>query len=347
MTLAIVTGTPGWLGSRLVRSLALGHPDVPAPSASARTVRCLVLPEADATELSALGPSVQIVRGDLTEPQSLEELFAGAAGATVFHAAGVIHPSRGTKQFHAVNVAGTQHLLNAAKTARIRRFVHVSSNSPCGTNAAGDTFTEDAPYRPYMAYGKTKMLAELAVKSAQEKRELETVIIRPPWFYGPGQPPRQTLFFEMIRDGKAPIVGGGENRRSMAYVDSICQGLLLGEKVERAAGQVYWIADRTPYSMNEIVATIEHVLESSFDVKCAHRRLHLPNLMSNVAELADGLLQRFGIYHQKIHVLGELNKNIACSIAKAEAELGYSPTVSLEEGMRRSIQDLKERGLEL
>ena len=64
----------------------------------------------------------------------------------------------------------------------------------------------------------------------------ETVVIRPPWFYGPGQPPRQALFFTMIKDGKAPLVGRGDNRRSMAYIDNICQGLLLCERVEQARG---------------------------------------------------------------------------------------------------------------
>ena len=56
---------------------------------------------------------------------------------------------------------------------------------------------------------------------------LETVIVRPPWFYGPYQPPRQSLFFRMIRDGKAPIVGDGNNLRSMAYIDNLSQGLIL------------------------------------------------------------------------------------------------------------------------
>jgi nucleoside-diphosphate-sugar epimerase len=198
-----------------------------------------------------------------------------------------------------------------------------------------------------MKYGKTKMLAEQLVNAAGERGEFETAIIRPPWFYGPGQPPRQTLFFKMIRDGKALIVGSGENRRSMAYVDNICQGLLLCERVERAAGQTYWIADRRPYTMNEIVDTIERVLENDFGVTCSHGRIRLPRLASQLAVAVDALLQSVGLYHQKFHVLGEMDKTIACSIAKAEAELGYAPRVALEEGMRRSIRWILERGVRL
>src|ERR1700690_699756 len=96
----------------------------------------------------------------------------------------------------------------------------------------------------------------------ERKGKIETVIVRPPWFYGPNQPPRQTLFFQMVRDGKAPIVGSGQNLRSMGYVDNLCQGLLLAAMAGQANGQTYWIADRRPYSMNEVIDTIERLLET-------------------------------------------------------------------------------------
>lgn len=55
------------------------------------------------------------------------------------------------------------------------------------------------------------------------------------------------------------------------------------------------------------------------------------------AWLADALVQKLGLYQQKIHVLSEMNKTIACSVEKARQELGYTPTIDLEEGMRRSL----------
>ena len=348
--LAIVTGAPGWLGTALVRSLVHGLPEVPALAAPSvdRVVRCLVLRGVEASELRAVSPKVEIVEGDVTDAASLAPLFAGAGGATVFHAAGIIHPTEGLGQLTRVNVQGTRNILDAATGARVRRMVHVSSNSPIGVNPRPDhVFDESAPYDPYMSYGKTKKLAEEMVREAGDKGAIEAAVIRPPWFYGPGQPSRQTLFFEMVRDGEAPIVGGGENRRSMAYVDNICQGALLCERVERAKGQVYWIADRRPYTMNEIIDTIERVLETDFSVKVAHGRMRLPGIASQVAWLVDWTLQGMGIYQQKIHVLSEMNKTIACSIAKAEAELGYDPKVDLEEGMRRSIRWMIERGEKL
>jgi nucleoside-diphosphate-sugar epimerase len=66
-----------------------------------------------------------------------------------------------------------------------------------------------------------------------------------------------------------------------------------------------------------------------------------------VAELADAGIQRTGRYQQQIHVLGEMDKTIACEIDVARAELGYDPEIELYEGMRRSIRWCVERGLEL
>ena len=255
----------------------------------------------------------------------------------------MIHPRR-VREFYEINRDGTARLLDAAIGAGVRRAVIVSSNSPCGCNPHPDhLFDEQSPYHPYFNYGRSKMEMEMAVK--ERAGRIEAVLIRAPWFYGPNQPPRQTLFFKMIRDGKAPIVGNGHNLRSMAYVDNLCQGLMLAAQVERAAGQVYWIADERPYSMNEIVDTVERLLEGEFGQHCAHKRLRLPGVASAVAYVADATLQWLGFYHQKIHVLSEMNKTIACSVAKAERELGYRPGVALEEGMRRSLQWCVDRGM--
>lgn len=346
-TPALITGAPGWLGTRLVETLIRGLPDVPAFASGDpdRPVRALVLPDQDTAELQKLGGNLGLVEGDVTRPESLTPLFEGAEGATVFHCAGVIHPTGGVKQFYAVNERGTRHMVEAAERAGVRRFIHVSSNSPIGCNPSNDhLFDENSPYNPYMNYGRSKKLGEDIVNEARERGRMETVIIRPPWFYGVRQPARQSLFFTMIKDGGAPIVGGGENRRSMAYVDNICQGLMLCETTDAARGNTYWIADRRPYTMNEIIDTVERLLEKEFDFEVKHKRLRLPGVASEVAFLVDKMLQGVGLYHQKIHVLSEMNKTIACSIAKAERELGYDPKVDLEEGMRRSIAWVLEHG---
>src|SRR5262249_48773684 len=118
-------------------------------------------------------------------------------------------------------------------------------------------------------------------------------------------------------------------------------------KVERANGQTYCLADRRPYSMNEVIDTVERLLETEFGQKCAHKRMRLPGFASEVAYVADAMLQGAGLYHQKIHVLSEMNKTSACSVAKAEKELGYQPVVALEEGMRRSLAWCVSKGIKI
>lgn len=188
---------------------------------------------------------------------------------------------------------------------------------------------------------------EKAVQEYQSRGLLETVILRPTWFYGPCQPERQTTFFRMIKNGQSPIVGDGNNLRSMVYIDNLCQALYLAEQSPRANGQTYWVADRRPYTMNEIVDTVERLMEKEFGLQVKHKRLRLPGIASEVAQLSDALIQSLGLYQQKIHVLSEMNKTIACSIEKAQQELGYNPQIELEEGMRRSLNWCVENGIAL
>jgi nucleoside-diphosphate-sugar epimerase len=340
----LVTGAAGWLGSRLVESLVRGlpeHDELKSPAADLR-IRVMLLPGQDAAPLKKISDHIEVVTGDIRNAADCARFCADANGAILFHTAGIIHP-RKVSEFFAVNRDGTTNLLDAVITSGVKRAVIVSSNSPCGCNPHPDhLFDELSPFNPYMNYGRSKMEMELAVRERADK--IETVLIRAPWFYGPNQPPRQTLFFQMVRDGKGPIVGSGNNLRSMAYVDNLCQGLILAAIRERAAGQVYWIADKRPYSMNEIMDTIERLLEKEFGHTCKHKRMKLPGFASEVAWLADKTLQALGIYHQKIHVLSEMNKTIACSVTRAEKELGYRPTVALEEGMRRSLRWCQENG---
>jgi nucleoside-diphosphate-sugar epimerase/choline dehydrogenase-like flavoprotein len=346
----LVTGAPGWLGSRLLEILGderereeLGVPPTDSPG----KVRCLVHRDVDSLAAHEIFDTADLVSGDVLDPKSLREFCRNAEGATLFHIAGVIHPTRGVRELREVNVEGTRRLLMAAAEGGVRRVVAVSSNSPIGCNPEPDhLFDEDSPYAPYMAYGRSKAEMERVVREIGATGRIEVVIVRPPWFYGPHQPPRQTRFFQMIKRGRFPILGDGEQRRSMAYVDNICQGLLLAAATEQADGETYWIADERAYSINEIVDTVEEVLEE-FGVRCAHERLRLPALLGGFAERVDSVLQALGVYNQEIHVLGEMSKTIACSVEKAKSELGFAPRYSLREGMRASIRWCLESGQRL
>ncbi len=336
----VVTGAAGWLGTGLVTALSgdgrFGREGI---------IRGLVRPQESADHLPA---RVHVVRGDVTDPGSLDALFDGLDAddtVDVVHAAGVIHPGS-TDEFDAVNHRGTRNVMDAARRHGVRRVVHVSSNSPFGTNAArDDRFGNDEPYHPYLGYGRSKMDAELAVLAAVDEG-LDAVMVRPPWFYGPHQPARQTTFFTMVRNGRFPVLGDGGQVRSMTYIDNLVQGIVLAELTPTEPGRGWWIADAEPYTVNEIVETVGDVLrQEGFEVK--PNRVRLPAVAGTVAEKIDTMAQRTGRYVTQFHVLGEMNKNIAVDISAARSELGYDPEVALAEGMRRSVRWCIDQGIEL
>jgi nucleoside-diphosphate-sugar epimerase len=332
-----VTGASGWLGRALIHRL-LSDP-------ARQRLRLLAQTTAEANMLSALG-DVEVVIGDIAKPDTAVRLLHGVGSdCDVIHTAGIIHPKT-TRQFHEINANGTRHVAEAALDAGVRRMVHVSSNSPFGTNPMpSDTFRAQEPYNPYYGYGRSKMNAELAVLELVG-RGLDATIVRPPWFYGPFQPPRQTTFFRLVRAGKFPVVGDGEQRRSMVYVDNLVDGVTAAELTQSAKGKGYWVADERAYTVYEIVVTVGRALtDEGFTVKPPSTKL--PSIAGRVAELGDRIIQGLGRYQQQLHVLGEMNHTIACDISATRAELGYEPGVGLYEGMRRSIRWCVEQGLEL
>jgi nucleoside-diphosphate-sugar epimerase len=144
----------------------------------------------------------------------------------------------------------------------------------------------------------------------------------------------------MIQKGNPVIFGNGLNFRSMSYVDNTAQAMILAATKKEAVGKTYWIADTRPYTTIEIYQTVAELLE----VKNFKPRF-LPNFSSEVFLMADKVLQGLGKYQTEVHVAGEMNKDIACSIEKARRELGYNPQIELREGMRRSIEWCRKRGL--
>ncbi|HEX6312746.1 MAG TPA: NAD(P)-dependent oxidoreductase [Acidimicrobiia bacterium] len=334
---AVVTGAAGWLGQNLVRALAPER----------ERVRCLVHGADDAPLLEVVGPSIEVVVGDVRDPATADRLFDGVRAPAVFHAAAVIHPESTVRELFDVNVGGTDLMLDRARRADAARFVHVSSNSPFGTNATPtDRFTEDSPYDPYLEYGRSKLEAEEFVQRAHERGDVETVIVRAPWFYGPYQPARQTQFFAAVRRGRFPLVGDGSQQRSMVFTGNLVDGLLRAEATAAAAGRAYWIADAEPYELRAILAGVRTALEAE-GLAVSERRLRLPALAATVAEGVDRVLQGRGRYVQPVHVLGELGHTIACDISRARAELGYEPATGLVEGMRASVRWCLERGEQL
>lgn len=334
----VVTGAAGWLGQNLVRALA-----------PTRTrVRALVLSEDEGPLLELAGSSVEVVVGDVRDPVVVDALFDDAAGATVVHAAGIIHPAGRTRPFWDVNVGGTQLVLDRARRAGAGRFVHISSNSPFGANERPtDRFDEDSPTNPYMGYGASKLEAESLVVRAAEAGDVDAVILRPPWFYGPWAPGRQAQFLGAIRKGRFPLVGDGRQQRSMVFTGNLVAACLCAETATDVTGRAFWVADAEPYELRQIWGGIREALAAE-GLPIARRSIPaLPRFGAEVATRLDAVLQGADRYVQPLHVLGELKDTIACDISRARAELGYDPQVSLVGGMREAIRWHQERGDQL
>jgi nucleoside-diphosphate-sugar epimerase len=330
----VVTGAGGWLGRNLVEALVPGR----------ATVRALVQHPGEAAELALTGRNVHPVVGDVRDPVALDELLAGVPeGATVVHAAAVIHPGRKIRELFDVNVGGTALVLDRARRHRMGRFVHVSSNSPFGVNASpADRFDERSPFAPYLAYGASKREAEELVQGAAARGDVDAVIVRPPWFYGPHQPERQTQWLRAVRRGRFPLVGDGSNRRSMVFTGNLVLGILCAE-ASAATGSAFWIADADAPTMREVLATVRAAFVAE-GLAVSGGQPRLPRLAGVVAEGLDRAVQRAGRYVQAVHVLGELKETIACDISRAREEIGYEPVTDLLGGMRASIRWCVERG---
>lgn len=338
----VVTGAGGWLGTALLHRLT----DPASVHHRPGSIVAVVTEPTERDRVEAVSEQVTGVVADVTQPASLERAFEAVGGTTdVIHTAGLIHPRR-VAEFDLVNATGTRNVAELAHRSGVRRMVHVSSNSPFGTNPTPrDTFGHHEPYHPYLGYGRSKMAAELAVVEAVESG-LDAVMVRPPWFYGPWQPARQTTFFKLVRLGRFPVPGDGTQRRSMVHVDNLVQGVVRAETAPDVAGAGYWIADARPYPLVEIVDTVRRALTDE-GLACSGRIRHVPRLIPRAAELVDRTLQAAGRYHQQLHVLGELGHTIAVDVAAAERDLGYRPEIELYDGMRSSIRWCLDQGLDL
>ena len=132
----------------------------------------------------------------------------------------------------------------------------------------------------------------------------------------------------------------------MVYIGNLVDGVIDAQLEPCAAGQAYWIADRRPYEMAEIISTARRAMaDEGLEVRgCVPR---LPRALAQTAERADGIIQRLGFYSQSLHVLGEMDKTIACDVSRSELELGYVPRVSLYTGLRLSVRWCRDNGIAL
>lgn len=335
MTL-LVTGASGWLGREVAAAARADHDDVVGLVATAA--------EAEALALDQPGLDVRIA--DLRRPDAVRSAVSGLELDAVIHTAGIIHPHR-VEDWTEVNVEGLARLLDVVAGPGLRAFVQVSSNSVLGVNAdEQDRFGDDEPPRPWLGYGRSKAAAESLLHERLDEGTTVTVL-RPPWFYGPGQPERQARFISAVRRGRFPLVSPGTQRRSMAYVPDLAAACLRALHRSDGTSRTWWWSDPRPYSLEEILQTVRAAARlEGLEVSGALRRM--PAAAAMLAERADAALQRRGRYVSELHVLGELGRTIAGDPTAGRAALlpGVEPP-GLLAGWRAAIRWAIDHGQEV
>jgi len=226
----LVTGATGLLGSHIVEELI--RRKLP--------VRVVVRPGSDASWLAA--QDVEIVTGDVTDRGSLERACAGVM--CVFHSAAKVGDWGPWAEFQRVTIDGTQNLIDAAEAAGVRRFVHVSSISVYGhVDGDGLVLDETAPlgvnlYR-WSYYSRAKVAAEHLVWQAHHQGRIRATVIRPSWLYGPRDRATIGRLVRAIREGKARLIGDGQNRLNVTYAGNVAEAAVLASMSDRAIGEAY------------------------------------------------------------------------------------------------------------
>ena len=328
-----ITGANGWLGRRLVYLLINGYNNI--STTDPNKICCLVPKNENDDYLKDL--RVNIIKGDIKNSSDCENFLSQDTEGLIIHAAGIVHPKIFASDFNKINFVGTKNIFKAAKNNKHKKFIAISSNSCFGSRSDNEIFDDDSNYNPYAKYGNSKFEMEKYLKKQADGISPNITILRPMWFYGPGQPPRQTTFFKMVKSGKFPLLGKGKNLRSMTYIDNLIESIALGSRLDLKSGESFWIADEKPYEMIEIINTIKKVLSNEFNIDSKSNNMNIPSFISDIARIVDLAIQFFGLYQQKIHVLSEMNQTIACNVDKAKKVLNYNPKVSLYEGMKNSI----------
>jgi nucleoside-diphosphate-sugar epimerase len=238
----LVTGAAGFVASATVRSLSRYGP-------VRGVVRRGSVP--DATEI--------VFIDDLAGDTQWEALARNVD--VVLHLAAHVHVPRSARAtadavFHRVNVEGTRRLAEGAAAAGVRRFVFVSSVKVHGEATPRGAFTPASPLRPLDPYGRSKAMAEEALREIEARTGLDVVVVRPPLVYGPGVRANFLGLLRAVNRGIPLPFGRVVNRRSLVYVDNLGDLLARAATDPSATGETYLVSDGAPLSTPALVRAI-------------------------------------------------------------------------------------------
>jgi dTDP-glucose 4,6-dehydratase len=260
-------------------------------------------------------PGYRFVKGDICDPIEAEAAMRGCDA--VVHFAAESHVDRSIYEPAPViqtNVTGTFTLLEVARRLAVSRFVHISTDEVYGDIAPGDHASEDSLLQPSSPYSASKAASDLLVRSYVRTYKFPALITRSSNNYGPYQFPEKFLplmITNALSDKPLPIYGDGKQQRDWLHVEDNCRGILA--VLERGRiGEVYNIGG-------------SHVEEN---LAMAQRLLRLTGK-------PEGLLRY--VADRPGH-----DRRYALNSRKIESELGWKPEISLEDGVRQTIEWYKD-----
>lgn len=323
----LVTGATGFLGSALTTALIRRQQE---------PVRILARDEAKARQ--QFGNSVTVIRGEITDSEQVQQAVEGAT--IIYHLVGrLYHPSVPTTLYRQTHVAGTRILLDACKKqSQLQRIVHCSTTGVFGVTDPTPA-NENTPFAPTNPYEATKLEGELLALQAQREEGLPISVVRPGLVYGPGDL-HLLSFFTTINKGIPPIIDGGKALIHPVYIDDMTNAFLLCAERPEAIGHSYNIAGDTPVSFRQLATAIAHALGTSEprgDIP-----LWLANLASDIFSVIPGLQgERAPLTRSRVKFL---THSRVYSIQCARRELGYTPSIGLDEGMKLTAAWYKKHG---
>jgi nucleoside-diphosphate-sugar epimerase len=324
----LITGATGLLGGHLIRELRERGEDI----------RALVLPVENTDRLVAQG--VEVVRGDITDANTLGPAVKDIE--LIFHLAGMMGVWRPLEEYRLVNVTGSENLYKAAQKAGVRRFVHTSSHTVYGLGY-GRFLTEKDALRPDPdPYSLTKVEGDRLIRRLMLSSKVETVILRPGTFFGPGDRLHFGRMAQKVKDGKGLILGRGNNALPFCYVTDIVQGFLLAAYHQDAPGNVYNITNDRPLTQSEMFNAIADAVGG------VRPRLHLPYLPIYYGSIvAEKVVARVTRTKPVVTQLGAMmfGSDNRHSVEKARRELGYEPKVDLHTGIQLAAEWFNAGGM--
>lgn len=313
---AFVTGGTGFIGSHLV--------DLLLADESTEEVRCLVRSREKWLE----GKPYQRITGDLMDRDALDKGLEGID--TVFHVAGMVKaPSQG--ELNEANVAATELLIRRAEAAGVGKMVILSSLAAVGPSN-GHPHREEAEMKPVSMYGKSKMLMEQMIHDL-DLPDLSITIIRPPAVYGPREDQIYT-WFRMFNNRISAIVGDGKKPEiSLVYVSDLVRAIRLAAEHRQPGINTCFITGPEIYNWEQIRKITSHILG-----KQALPLYVRPGLVRKLGGFVESAASLIGVYPVlNRDKANELALEWTCSGERAAEELGFRPTVSLEEGLSRTL----------